>query len=203
MPALSCELRSWGEMRTLSEVLAKKIESSGFRPDYIVAIVRGGMVPAMNLSDILGVYDVLTLRVRHWGATAVKNKKAVLDVPLNVDIVGKKILLVDDLTDTGDSIRLALVHLKGLRPAEVRSAVLIHKASSSVVPDYYAEKEAEWMWVIFPWNLFEDLTNLSEKVIEAEGISSPQQIRASLKKSYSLDVDLQTLRKVLARGRHL
>lgn len=203
MPALSCELRSWGEMRTLSEVLAKKIESSGFCPDHIVAIVRGGMVPAMNLSDILGIYDVLTLRVRHWGATAVKNKKAVLDVPLSANIEGKKILLVDDLTDTGDSIRLALAHLLSLRPAEVRSAVLIHKSSSSVVPNYYAEKEEEWKWVIFPWNMFEDLTNLSEKVIAAEGRLSPSQIRASLKKSFSLDVDLQTLKKVLSRSSHL
>lgn len=203
MPALSCELRSWEEMRSLSEAVAKKIAGSGFRPDYIVAIVRGGMMPAMNLSDILGVYDVLTLRVRHWGATAVKNKKAVLDVPLIANIAGKKILLVDDLTDTGDSIKLALAHLKSLRPVEVRTAVLIHKASSSVEPDYYAEKEEEWKWVIFPWNLFEDLTALAEKVIAAEGVSSPQQIRASLKSSFSLDVDLPTLRKVLSRRSHL
>lgn len=203
MPALSCELRSWEEMRSLSEDVAKKIISSGFRPDYIVAIVRGGMVPAMNLSDILGVYDVLTLRVRHWGATAVKNKKAVLDIPLSADIEGKRILLVDDLTDTGDSIKLALEHLGCMRPAEVRSAVLIHKSSSSVVPDYYAEKEEEWKWIIFPWNLFEDLTALIGKVIAAEGTKSPSQLQASLKKTYSLDVDLSTVKKVLSRSRHL
>jgi hypothetical protein len=199
---LSCELRTWDEMRSLSESLAEKIRSSGFCPDYIVAIVRGGMVPAMNLSDILGVYDVLTVRVRHWGATAQKNKAAVLDVPLNARIEGKKVLLVDDLTDSGDSIRLALAHLRTLHPAEVRSAVLIHKASSSLVPDYYAEKEGEWKWVIFPWNLYEDLSNLVEKIIAAEGEVSPSQVQKSLKKSYSLDVDLSTVKKVLSRGRH-
>jgi hypothetical protein len=196
MDKLICELRTWEQMRGLAEDVAAEIRESGFRPDYIVAIVRGGMVPAMNLSDLLGVYDVLTLRVRHWGATAVKDKKAVLDIPLNASIAGKKILLVDDLTDTGDSIVLALENIKKLSPAEVRVATLIHKASSKVEPDYYAEKIEKWRWVIFPWNIFEDLSALIAKARSGKEAKSIRGLREALKDSFSLDVDAETLEKV-------
>jgi hypoxanthine phosphoribosyltransferase len=197
MKEFRCDLRSWDNMRALSEKLAGKIIESGYRPDVIVGILRGGLVPAMNLSDLLGVYNILTVRVRHWGITATKDGKAVLDVPLNQDLSGKKILLVDDLTDTGESFMVSLEHLRTLNPADVKTAALIHKSSSSMKPDFYAEEVKEWKWIILPWNLTEDLCNLVKKVIEEQKVRDVPGIKTALKQSFDLEVSGEVVEKTL------
>lgn len=197
MDEFTCELRSWEDMWKLSKAVAGKIIESGYRPDVIVGIVRGGLVPAMNLSDMLGVYNILTVRVRHWGVTATREGKAVLDTPLNVKLSGKKILLVDDLTDTGESFIVSMNNLKTLNPAEVKTAALIHKSSSSMRPDFYAEEVKEWKWIILPWNLTEDLCNLISKVMEEQKVKGVTGIRSALKDSFDLDIAEETIGEIL------
>ncbi|MBN2014417.1 MAG: phosphoribosyltransferase [Candidatus Altiarchaeota archaeon] len=197
MKEFSCDLRSWDNMRALSEKVAGKIIELGYRPDVIVGILRGGLVPAMNLSDLLGIYNILTVRVRHWGVTATKDGRAVLDVPLNQDLSGKKILLVDDLTDTGESFMVSLEHIKTLNPADVKTAALIHKSSSSMKPDFYAEEAKEWKWIILPWNLTEDLCNLVRKVMGEQKVKDVSGIRTALKQSFDLAVSDEGIEKIL------
>ncbi len=198
-PKLRCELRSWDEMRNLSVIVSDKIKKSGYKPDVIIAVLRGGMVPAMNLSDLLGIRDILTIGVGHWGITATKNKNAELKFPLCNDIKGKKILLVDDLTDTGGSMKVCIKHLKKFNPLKIRTAVLIHKTQSGFEPDFYAEKARKWKWIILPWNVTEDLQNLIGKIIkegketELNGI----RIKRELKRRFNLDVSRRILGKVL------
>jgi hypoxanthine phosphoribosyltransferase len=197
MEEFICELRFWDDMRHLSEKVAADIIASGYRPDVIVAIIRGGLVPAMNLSDLLGVHSILTVRVRHWGVTATKDGRAVLDVPLNADLSDKRVLLVDDLTDTGESFKASVKHLESLKPVEIKTAALLHKTSSSVKPDFYAEEVTEWRWIILPWNLTEDLCNLIGKVMKEQGVKAVDDIKAALKKSFDLDVEEETIKGVL------
>lgn len=163
-----CVLRSWNEMRNLSQIVAEKIRDSKYKPDIIITLLRGGMVPAINLSDILGIKNILTLKVEHWGITAAKNKRAKLKSSLSGGIKGKRILLIDDLTDTGESMLLAIKHLKKLKPLEIKTATLIHKTQSEFEPDFYAKKVDKWKWIIFPWNINEDLRNLVKMVIDSE-----------------------------------
>ena len=89
-----CKLLSWEKTRELSEIVAGKIIDSGYFADTIIAITRGGWVPAMNLSDTLGIKDMFSLKVEHWRITAIPDKTARLKAPLNVDISKKRILLV-------------------------------------------------------------------------------------------------------------
>lgn len=186
-------------MRLLSEMLAERIKASGFMPDSIVCIIRGGMVPAINLSDVLGVYDLLALRVRHWGSTARVDEKAVVDSLLHAaKIEGKKVLLVDDVTDTGDSMVLALENVHELKPAVVKTAAIVHKASSRFKPDYYVEEVEEWRWIIFPWNLFEDLCCLLERAYGKEDVSSLEEAQTKLRDLFSLEIDSSTLQRVIA-----
>ncbi len=184
-------------MWNLSKEVAGKIIKAGYSPDYMVAVLRGGIVPAMNLSDLLGVCDILTLRVRHWGITATKDRKAVIEIPLNLDLAEKKILLVDDLTDTGESIKLCIEHLRNLNAEEIKTATLIHKASSEFEPDFYAEKTAEWRWIILPWNLTEDLCNLVGKVMTEQGVEGVASIRMALKGRFDLEVGKETIEEIL------
>lgn len=196
-PKLRCELRSWDEMRNLSVIVSDKIKKSGYKPDVIIAVLRGGMVPAMNLSDLLGIKDILTIRVEHWGITATKNKNAELKFPLCNDIKGKKILLVDDLTDTGGSMKVCIKHLKKFNPLEIRTAVLIHKTQSGFEPDFYAEKSDKWRWIILPWNVNEDLCNLIEKAMKGKKEMDLNETREELKKRFDLDISKRMLGEVM------
>ncbi|MGC8674762.1 MAG: phosphoribosyltransferase, partial [Thermoprotei archaeon] len=71
MPAkFPCRFLTWNEVEDMSQELAHKILLSGFQPDIIVAVARGGLVGARLVSDILGVTDFTCVRIAHWGETA-------------------------------------------------------------------------------------------------------------------------------------
>jgi len=194
----TCRMLSWEDARALAEIVAQKISQDGYMPDHIIGITRGGWVPAVMLSDLLEVKDLLSVRVEHWGMTGEKDAKAVLKYPLQTDLSGKKILLVDDLTDTGDSIALAMGEIKKHKAAEVRTATLIHKKQSRIEPDYYAKKTDKWEWIILPWNINEDLLHLSDKAGEGKELSV-EDTQKRLLKRFDLSVDKKTLESVLKR----
>ncbi len=195
---LTCRMFSWQEAYTLAEGVAEKIAEDKYKPDTIIGITRGGWVPSMMLSDLLEVNDLLSVRVEHWGATGEKDAKALLKYPLQADLSGKKVLLTDDLTDTGDSMALALDEIKKHSPKEVRTATLIHKKQSRIEPDYYAQKTDRWQWIILPWNINEDLLHLAEKATDGKELSA-EGIQRKLKERFDLSVDKKTLRNVLSR----
>jgi hypoxanthine phosphoribosyltransferase len=156
-PALRCELISWARFHALARKLARRVHASGYRPDILVAIGRGGYLPARILSDFLDVMDLTSFKIEHYHATH-KGREARVRYPLNADLTGRHVLLVDDVSDSGDTFRVALDHLAGCgRPAEVRTAVLHHKLVSPYVPDYYAQKVVKWRWIVYPWAVAEDV----------------------------------------------
>lgn len=184
-------------MLDLSRIVSDKIKESGYKPDVIIAILRGGMVPAINLSDLLRIKEILTLKVEHWGITATKNKKAELKSSLPEDIKGKKILLVDDLTDTGGSIEVCIKYIKELNPREIKTATLIHKKQAKFEPDFYAERIDKWRWIILPWNINEDLCNLIGKAMKGKKEMGLNEIKKELKKRFDLDVSRKVLSEIL------
>lgn len=156
-PDQRCELVSWARFHTLARKLARAVHTSGYRPDILVAIGRGGYLPARILSDFLGLMDLTSFKIEHYHATR-KGRQARVRYPLNTDLTGRRVLLVDDVSDSGDTFRVALDHLAGCgSPAEVRTAVLHHKLVSPYVPDYYAQKVRIWRWIIYPWAVAEDV----------------------------------------------
>lgn len=193
-----CEVMSWEHFYRLAKEVANKIKSSGYVPDMIIGLARGGWCLARVLCDFIGVKDLVSLKVEHWGITATPDGKAKLKYPFNIDLTGKKVLVVDDITDTGESMRISVDYVKTLNPSEVRTAALRHIEGSKFKPDYYAEK-ITWRWVIFPWNFVEDLCNLVEKVqSEVDKPSDTKLLKAKLKEYFKVDVDEETVREILA-----
>lgn len=154
---LCCELISWDTVYDLCWTLADKVRVSGFVPDLVVAISRGGYTPARVLCDLLGLFELTSIRVVHYRGAASMEPAARLRHPLCIPIEGQRVLVVDDVNDTGDTLRAAHAHLISLQPAEVRTAVLHEKAISPVRADYAAGTIAEWRWLIYPWALVEDV----------------------------------------------
>ena len=160
-----CQLITWDEAYQLSRRLARQIKSSGFRPDLVVAIGRGGYVPARIVCDFL-LHNLLTsIKVEHWDIAACKRPEAKVRFPLAVDVRGQSILIIDDITDTGDTLRATLDYLKELGGEEMKTGVLQHKVTSTVEPDFYADLIKEWRWIIYPWAAHEDLVGFAEKVL--------------------------------------
>jgi len=196
-----CEVMDWNLFYQLARQVAKKINGSGYKPDLIVGLARGGWVLARILCDLIGVKDLVSLKVEHWGVTATPDGKAKLKYPLNVDLKGKNVLIVDDITDTGESMQVTVEYVKSLSPSEVRTAALRHIKTSKFKPDYFGE-EMDWKWVIFPWNFTEDMCNIVPKVCARLSVSPDEnvdvkQIRKELKQFYTIDTTEETVAEIL------
>jgi hypoxanthine phosphoribosyltransferase len=192
---LRCELISWHRVYRLAERLAFAIRDSGYRPEVIVAIARGGYVPARILCDFLGVYALTSIRVVHYAGGARKQPVAQVTERLCTDITGKRILIVDDVSDTGDTYKAAIEHLAAFRPAGIRTAVLLHKIAASYQPDFIGRRVIKWRWKIYPWAVIEDVSGFlarMEPPPRGEAV-----IRRRLQADYGLRLPAATLRLVL------
>lgn len=191
-----CQLISWNESYELGRRLAYEVKRSGFRPDLIVAIGRGGYVPARVVSDFLLFSLLASIKIEHWVTAACKKPQATVRFPLAVDACGQKVLIIDDVTDTGETLRTAVDYIRELGAAEIRTGVLQHKTVSPFVPDYYGEVVAEWRWIIYPWAAHEDLVDLAQRVLLKEA-QSAREIGERLKERHGLVLEDSTLSEVV------
>ena len=184
----------WDLFNKLARAVANKIIESSYQPDIIVGLARGGWVLSRVLCDYLGVKDLISLKVEHWGLTATQDGKAQIKYPFDIDLTGRKVLVVDDITDTGESMMVAVDFIKEKNPDEIRTAALRHIKSSKFTPDYYGDV-IEWKWVIFPWNYTEDMCNIIPKA--AEGTKSSAEVKARLKSMFNVDLDEKSIDEIL------
>jgi len=191
-----CELISFNEVLRLSKLLARKIKDSGYRPDLIVAIGRGGYVPGRLVSDFLLFNDLTSMKIEHYTRAADMLEEARIKFPIPVDITGEKVLIVDDITDTGETLNLAVDYALSLKPADVRTAVLQHKTCSDFTPDFYAQKLIKWRWVIYPWARYEDFAGFAEKILLDRALDLSQ-IITEFKHRYGLDLRETELLEIL------
>lgn len=190
-PAFKVEFVSWGRVTNLARILASRVYNSGYRPDIVVAIARGGYVPARLLCDHLDIYNLTSMRISHYTGGADKSEAARLSMPLNTDVRGLRVLLVDDVDDTGDTLQLALEHINPSNPAEIKIAVLHHKHISKVVPDFYAQKIISWRWLTYPWAIIEDVRGFIRKM-EPQPATAEEAIE-HLKCKYGLKVPMRIM----------
>lgn len=152
---------TWEGFGVASRELTQQIVNSGWIPDLIVAIARGGLIPAGAVSYAMDVKSVGTMNVVFYtgvGETLIEPKL----IPPLMDISavdGKKVLIVDDVADSGRTLQLVmdLVRTRGLSldgtqhaTVDARSAVLYTKPTSVITPDYTWKTTDKW--INFPWS---------------------------------------------------
>ncbi len=160
---------SWNEIEGWIELLRKSVTDSNYKPDALIGVTRGGLIPVVLLSDKLDAMRVLTITVRHWPVPGKMMEEAQVTQDFEEDLSGKKVLLVEDIADTGKSFKVAIEHIKRKnKPAEIKTAALQYASdTSSYRPDYYAEKfekktgDGKRIWVTYPWTKEEDKRSLS------------------------------------------
>src|ERR1700694_5512250 len=148
---LDREIMSWAEFGEASRALAQQIADSGFRPDLVLAIARGGLTVAGALAYALSVKNCFAMNVEFY--TGVDER---IDVPVMlppmldlVDIAGLKVLVADDVADTG--MTLQLVHkVIDDQVGEARCAVLYQKPRALIDCEYVYQRTDRW--INFPWS---------------------------------------------------
>ncbi|MGR9086479.1 MAG: phosphoribosyltransferase [Gammaproteobacteria bacterium] len=189
-------LIGWGEVYELCRKLVRQLREAEVRFDIIVAIARGGYIPGRIVSDMLGVHDLAGFKVEHYQGIH-KEKEALVKYPLNADIDGKNVLLLDDVCDSGDTFVVALEHIRRRGAAnEMRTAALHYKTVSRYIPDFYVETVQEWRWIIYPWAVNEDLSSMISKMsIEGSDMALLQRL---IKKRHGIDVTRTQIQDAMA-----
>lgn len=144
---------NWEMFGELCRALAMKVVRD-YQPEVVVGIARAGLVPAGVISSILRT-DLFAMTIsRKEGGEQIRERPEVLSAAPQA-LEGKRVLLVDEITTSGDTLRLALAAARDVSPAEVRTATCFARPGG-YRPDYVAlETDKE---LIFPWDrkVFED-----------------------------------------------
>jgi uncharacterized protein len=141
----------WGELGEAARELAGQIAADGYRPNLILGIARGGLLVAGALSYALDVKNTFTMNVEFYTGVEERLPVPMLlpPVPDLVDLHGARMLIADDVADTGQTLAL----VKGFcadQVGEVRVAVLYEKPRSMVSCEYVWRRTE--LWIDFPWS---------------------------------------------------
>jgi uncharacterized protein len=145
------EVMTWDDLGTGARDPAQVVHADGYRPDMILAIARGGLLVAGALAYALGVKNTYTMNVEFY--TGVDERLPIPmilpPVPDLIDVSSARVLIADDVADTGATLALVKGFCAG-KVAEVRCAVLYEKPRTEVRCEYVWRRTDRW--ITFPWS---------------------------------------------------
>jgi hypoxanthine phosphoribosyltransferase len=151
------EILEWAGVGPATRELAEAIHEDGFAPDVILAIARGGLIVAASLAYALGVKNTWTVNVEFYTGVDERLPLPIIlpPVPDLVDLEDAKVLVADDVADTGATLAL-VKQFCGPRVGEVRVATLYEKPRSTIKCEYVWRRTDQW--IVFPWSAEPALT---------------------------------------------
>jgi uncharacterized protein len=157
---------TWQNFGEASRELAKFIAADGFEPDLILSIARGGLFLAGSLGYALAVKNLYVMNVEFYDGVGTTLDMPVMlpPVPSAVDFSAKKVLIADDVADTGRTIELVHTFIKD-QVDDVRSAVIYEK-SQSVIKCEYVWKRTD-RWINFPWSSEAPVVERAGQILDA------------------------------------
>jgi hypoxanthine phosphoribosyltransferase len=157
------EIMSWQDLGDGSRDLAEQIHRDGYVPDIVLGISRGGLLVAGGLAYALGVKNTFTINVEFYTGIDERLEMPMLlpPVPDLIDFHEQKVLVADDVADTGATLALVKDFCEG-KVAEVRCAVLYEKPRSIVNCEYVWRRTDRW--IDFPWSA---RAPVGEELVEA------------------------------------
>lgn len=191
---MRCELPTWDDVYDLARGLAYRVADDRFRPDLLVAIGRGGYTPGRLLADFLHRKALTAFRIEHYTAGAEKQAQARVVGSLDEDLSGLRVLVVDDVNDSGETLETAVGFVRERGAAAVKTAVLQQKTTTGFAADYAAQRVEEWRWIIYPWAVIEDATAFLRRMDpRPEGVAEAAR---RLEEDYGLRVPERTVEDV-------
>jgi hypothetical protein len=162
-----CTITNWDYIYDLCREVSNDVKAAEFEPEVVVALARGGWFAGRCICDFLGLDDLTSLKMEHYVGTAQKSGEPQVRYPMpEGSVEGKDVLIIDDIADTGGSIKRAHEYVSERDAGEVRTGTLQLLGTSEFDPDFVGEKLDEWAWIVYPWNFIEDMIDLTEGVME-------------------------------------
>ena len=153
---------SWDEYHQSIELLAEQIYQSEWEFDRIVCLARGGLRVGDILSRIFNQPLAILAASSYGGADQQERGKLSIasQMTMTDQNLGSRILLVDDLVDSGVTLQQTTIWLRDLYPEieELKTAVIWYKASSNYIPDYYQSHLVHNPWINQPFEKYDNYT---------------------------------------------
>lgn len=167
---------TWSQYGDLVTKLAENVATGGKRFDLVIGIARGGIPVAMVVADRMGI-RIDFVNVKSYTDVGERVKPQILTT-ITEDIRGKRVLLVDDLVDRGDTMDTVTAYLRSEGPKSIRTAVLFTKPWSTFRPDY--SLRVVDTWVVFPYERGEVRRSRSkaQKELIAQSQAKPEELGA-------------------------
>ena len=156
---------SWDEYNSTVEKLAIQIDNSGYKPDVLIGIMRGG-APIIDVLSRVFKLKCAYLAVESYSGENIEDQQGELifsrELSSTVQDMSGNILLCDDLSDTGVTLNKSIDWLKKYPPLKgkiksIKTAVLWKKADSTFEPDFCAQKLKDNPWIVQPFEKYEEI----------------------------------------------
>ena len=173
----------WDEVYDMMISLAREVKESDYYPEVIVGVSRGGWPPARIMSDLLENSNLANMKVEFYTNIGITAETPKITQPVTSQVTGKRVLVVDDVADSGHSLRIASDHIREKGAREVKVVTLYMKPKSVFKPDHFARTTTKW--VIFPWERLEAVKLIKKnlgskgstanvaKELKGSGLNSP------------------------------
>lgn len=157
---------TWELFGSASRELAQAIADDGFEPDLVLSIARGGLFVAGALGYALDVKNLHVMNVEFYTGVDQRLDLPVMlpPVPNAVDLTQKKVLVADDVADTGATLKLVR-DFCAKHVAETRCAVIYEKPHSEVKCEYVWRRTGQW--INFPWSSSPPVVRRAGQVLDA------------------------------------
>lgn len=151
---------SWEHMGVYTFELAQQIIDSGEPFDRVIALAKGGWTWTRTLMDYLKIDAVSSMRIKSYSGVNKAAEPRILQ-PLQDPVYGERVLLFDEVIDSGETVALAEEYIKVMGATNVKVAALCYKPRSIFIPDYYAFNTETW--VVFPHEIREFIDESCQK----------------------------------------
>jgi len=141
---------TWEEMGDICLDLGVEINESGKKFDTLITLAKGGWTWARTMADILQVYELSSFKLTFYDQSqpGIKLSKPMLEIPLAIPLAKKRVILFDDVNDSGESLEYALKYLGHFGPSSITTATLFHKPHAKMKPNFIGSITDAW--IVFP-----------------------------------------------------
>lgn len=154
------EIYDWKTFGDHVFALSKQIFNSGEEFDRIVALANGGTAIARPIADYVGVREISSIQIEFYTGIGSTTKTPVITQSLPVRIKDERILVIDDIADSGETLILASTYMRQHGARDVKTATLVTKPWTKKMPDFSFHKSEAWL--VFPWESRETIQLLSQ-----------------------------------------
>ena len=145
---------SWENVEEAARRIIEQMRADNFVPDIIISIARSGLIPAALISYVTGNKELYVIKIDFSKSQKISHRQDLRDKPkisqeLSKDIEGLKILVVDEMVVSGETLKMVSSYMTMKHPRAVKYCVLYKQPWSQFAPDYFGEEVRAWP--VFPW----------------------------------------------------